>query len=190
MLFFLIIVVVSATSFMVTKKHKTVVNSELPSYSPVSSPSPVLSPKPTANNNYNLNGQKLQNQLNKGLVQNNVPYSQFNKSANCNVGGDVNFFSQSSAQDSAKLDYTGIDNPNRQIIWHINPQDELKVGPNLAAQLELPDGSSMVTVTLPESPKSKKYILTASMTYGRQVGDNIKVDIANCSGSINVNLNY
>ncbi len=65
------------------------------------------------------------------------------------------------------------------------------MGPNLAVSLnKLPDGESPVSVTLPASPVSKNYSLTTSMTYGRLVGDGIKVYEVNCSGQIKVTLSY
>ncbi len=128
--------------------------------------------------------------LNSNGVKDTVPYSQLTKPAECSIKGSVNFSSQSTAEDTANLTYTGIDSPTRQIYWHISPQDDLKVGPNLVSSLKIPDDSNLVVVTLPEFPKAKKYILTTSMTYGRQVGDNIKVYTAACSGQIEVNLNY
>lgn len=91
---------------------------------------------------------------------------------------------------NAKLSYTGIDSPARQIKWWISPVDDLRVGPNLMAQLAIPDGDSMVIATLPASPVSKNYTLTASMTYGRLENGGIVVHEVSCSGKIDVVLSY
>ncbi len=151
----------------------------LPSVSP--STSPVKTPSV----------QNANPSLNSAGIKDTVPYSQLTKPAECNISGSIDFLSQNTAQNNkANLTYTGIDSPTRQIYWHISPQDNLTVGPNLVSSLKIPDDSNMVIVTLPESPIAKKYILTTSMTYGRQVGQDVKVYTMDCSGQIEVNLDY
>ena len=120
-----------------------------------------------------------------------VAYSQLTKPATCSIQGSINFFPPNTAENfGPKISYTGIDSPARQIKWKIVPADGLRVGPNLDAELKLPDGESPVSVTLPSSPVSKNYTLTASMTYGRMVSQGISVYEANCSGQIKVKLSY
>jgi hypothetical protein len=170
--------VLFGTIYWLNSRNKNSVNLSLPSASP--SVSPVKTPKV----------QNTTPPLNSAGVQDTVPYSQLTKPAECNVKGSINFVSQFTAEDKASLTYTGIDSPTRQIYWHISPQDDLKVGPNLVASLKIPDDSNMVIVTLPEFPKAKKYILTTSITYGRQVGQDVKVSTVNCTGQIEVNLKY
>lgn len=117
-------------------------------------------------------------------------YAQFKGPATCTVSGSVRYISPSIAENSARLDYRGIDSAARQIWWTVSPKDDIKVGPNIDASLKLPDGSNMVTLTLPTAPVAKQYTLTAAMTYGRLVDGGIKVYQAQCSGSIGVTLAY
>jgi hypothetical protein len=183
-----VVVLLAGVIYWLNSGNKNNINSgnlALPSSNlSLPSTSPSVSPLKTSKN------PSVSPPLNSGGIQDTVPYSQLTKAAECGIKGNINFVSQSMAQDNASLNYTGIDSPTRQIYWHISPQDDLKVGPNLVASLKIPDDSSQVIVTLPEYPKAKKYILTTSITYGRQVGQDVKVSTTDCSGQIEVNLNY
>ncbi len=122
---------------------------------------------------------------------NKMDYSQFKGPAVCSVGGTMTFSDSSTAiNDNNYFVYSGIDSPARQIVWSISPKDDLRVGPNLAASLTLPDGKQMVGVVLSKNPVSKKYTLTAVANYGRLENEGIVVKTAKCSGAVTVLLNY
>ena len=97
----------------------------------------------------------------------------------------------------ALFTYKGIDSPGRNVFWTVSPQDDLSVGPNILNKTSLPNGESLIGVGLPESPKYKKYELTASIQYGRLVdengkfvatGGNVKVLEKPCIGKTTVAL--
>ncbi len=113
------------------------------------------------------------------------------KPAACQIGGQIKFTSLNNAEHlKADLTYTGIDSPARLIKWQIAPSDDLKIGPNLAASLKLPDGQEHIGVVLPEKPMATRYLLTASMTYGRLVNHDIEVYEIKCQGQTEVLLNF
>jgi hypothetical protein len=112
-------------------------------------------------------------------------------SATCKIQGSIDFLSPTVATNNgSKISYTGIDSTARQIKWKVSPVDNLVVGPNIDVALQLPDGESVVGVTLPSSPVSKNYSLTASMTYGRYIGGEFRIYEAACLGQIKVTLSY
>ena len=84
--------------------------------------------------------------------------------------------------------YKGVDHPARLVKWTISPDDIIDVGPNIFSSLVLPDGESLVGVSIPENPKYKKYELTAAITYGRIVNGDVKVYETQCSGKTTVVL--
>ena len=88
----------------------------------------------------------------------------------------------------ALFTYKGVDHPGRLINWTVSPDDGLAIGPNLFAQLPLPDGESLVGISLPENPKYKRYELTALITYGRLIDGNMKVFTKQCAGKTTVVL--
>lgn len=147
--------------------------------------------KPSGKDLKSLTPEEVEKLVNGGgFGPTSVPYAQLNGPASCQASGDVEFFSPTTARDSAKLTYAGIDSPARQIKWLVTPDDNLGVGPNLAASLKLPDGNHMVTVTLPSPPKARDYTLTVSMTYGRLVNGAVRVYEVGCSGQVKVKLSY
>lgn len=112
--------------------------------------------------------------------------------ATCQVGGEINFFDKDtfSSKDS-KIAWQNIDSQGRLINWHIAPNDNLKIGPNLFGALVVPNGEYQnLTVRLPENPISKTYTLTVSVTYGQIIQDDVKVKETNCTGQVKVNLNF
>lgn len=178
-------------------KHIPVAQNQQPLASSTISPTPTPSTgdlgKPSGKDLQSLTPQEVEKMLNNnGLaVPTTVPYSQLNGPASCRVEGTIKFLSPTIYQDiGAKLTYSGIDSPARQIKWKVSPSEDLRIGPNLMAQLTLPDGSIMVGATLPASPQSKNYKLTASITYGRLIGEGIRVYEVNCSGEVSVVLSY
>ena len=86
----------------------------------------------------------------------------------------------------ALFTYTGVDHPARNILWKVSPEDTLSIGPNIYEKLPLPDGQSLLGISLPAQPKYRRYELTASVEYGRYEGtDNegaIRVRTAACKG--------
>lgn len=118
-------------------------------------------------------------------------YYYLTEPAICKVSGKIIFLDHNIAKiDKANFVYTGIESETTQIKWIVDPNDNLQVGPNLAAGLYLPDGERVVGVNLPISPKSKNYILTAAITYRRLVNGNIKPYEARCTGRVDVQLSY
>ena len=112
--------------------------------------------------------------------------------ATCQVGGEVRFTAVDSFLSlDSKISWQNIDSRGRLIKWHISPDDKLAVGPNIFESLPLPDGQyENLTVRLPENPISKNYLLTASVTYGQFVKGDLKVKETNCTGQVQVNLNF
>ena len=112
--------------------------------------------------------------------------------ATCQVGGEVNFTAKDTfISNGSKISWKNVDSQGRLINWHIAPQDDLKIGPNIFANLTVPDGEYQnLTVRLPENPTSKTYTLTASITYGQFIKGDLKVKETNCSGQVKVNLNF
>lgn len=180
------------------KKDTSIVsNTETPSVSPLSSPTPTSKPKSSSGQTYgkdiqSLTPEQVEQLVNgNGLSPSSVPYAELTKPATCSVAGEIKFLSDSLSQNlGAELTYTGIDSPARQIKWNVYPSEGLKVGPNLAAPLKLPDGKSQVIVSLPAAPAGKSYTLTSSMTYGRLVDGGVRVYEVACTGSIKVTLDY
>lgn len=157
------------------------------------SPSAVvnISGTPSAKSLGQLTPQEIEKLVNGGLAPTSVPYNKLTRPATCQVVGTVEFLSaDTSANLDARLIYTGIDSPARQIKWKTQPTDDLRVGPNLTAQLNLPDGQADISVGLQKVVKSKNYSLTASMTYGRLEGQGVKIYEVNCTGTAKVKLDF
>ncbi len=113
------------------------------------------------------------------------------KTAECQIGGLIKFTSLTNAEHlNADLTYKGIDSPARLIKWNVSPVDDLKIGPNLAASLKLPDGLVHIGVVLPEKPIASRYTLTASITYGRLIDHDIKLFEMLCQGQVDVVLSF
>ena len=111
--------------------------------------------------------------------------------ANCQIQGETNFTSKDTFSSDTKISWQNIDSQGRLIKWHLNPKDSLAIGPNLFANLIVPNGEySNFTIRLPENPIAKSYILTASVTYGQIVNEDVKVKEVNCTGQAKVNLNF
>ena len=112
--------------------------------------------------------------------------------ATCQVGGEVDFPDKSTfLSKSSKISWQNVDSQGRLINWRVSPADELKIGPNIFANLTVPNGEyENLTVRLPDNPISKNYLLTASVTYGQFIQGDLKVKEVNCSGQVKVNLNF
>jgi|SRR3989338_8505086 len=112
--------------------------------------------------------------------------------ATCQVWGEVRFTSVDSFLSlDSRISWQNIDSRGRLIKWHVSPEDNLAVGPNIFESLPLPDGEYQnLTVRLPEKPIAKSYLLTTSVTYGQFVKGNLEIKEANCIGQVKVNLNF
>ena len=120
-----------------------------------------------------------------------IDITKFTKPATCQLSGSIEFVQKNIfASKNALIAYQGIDNDARLIKWSVTPKDELSIGPNLFASLDIPDGSRSITIALPPEPKARSYTLTASITYGRWINDVVVVKEARCTGSIPVLLSY
>ena len=112
--------------------------------------------------------------------------------ATCQVQGEVLFGSKDSfSSKDSKISWQNVDSQGRLIFWHISPKDNLAIGPNLFGNLTVPNGEyENPTVRLPESPIAKSYLLTASITYGQIIQDDVKVKETDCTGKIKVDLGF
>ncbi|MEK7661896.1 MAG: hypothetical protein AAB355_00120 [Patescibacteria group bacterium] len=145
-----------------------------PSPSPDSAGSPQASPKPTPR-----------------LTPSGSPslWEQLSGEASCELKGEIKYLTRTIYDNQdALFTYKGVDHPGRLINWVVSPNDGLSIGPNLFSSLLLPDGESLIGVSLPENPKYKAYELTASITYGRLIDNNVKLFTKQCSGKTTVVL--
>lgn len=175
----------------------SIVNSPEPSGSPEASAS--LSPTPTPRPNIT----KVPVPLPTGdgrtsFIGETVPWSLLLADASCELKGEIKFLNHNTYDNqNALFIYKGIDHPGRNVLWTITPQDNISVGPNIFDRFPIPNGESLLVVTLPESPKYKEYELTAKIQYGRlvddkgnfvTVGGNVKLFEKQCSGKTTVVL--
>src|SRR3989344_3568906 len=87
--------------------------------------------------------------------------------ASCKLKGTLQYTDAATYRHEGDLlIYKGVDHESRLIFWKVAPQDDLRVGPNIFDRMPLPDGESMIFVSLPENPVSHEYALTASINYG------------------------
>ena len=127
-----------------------------------------------------------------------VPWELILSDASCKLQGEIKFLASDLYDNqNARLIYGGVDNPARNISWTVTPEDDLSIGPNLFSRLPLPNGESLLSIVLPENPKSKKYELTAKVQYGRLIdknggfvaaGGNVKVFEKQCEGKTTIVL--
>ena len=127
-----------------------------------------------------------------------VPWELLPKLATCALTGEIKYLNSNIYDNQdALFTYSGIDHPARNIHWTVTSEDDLKIGPNIFARMPIPNGQSLIGVSLPESPKYKKYELHAVVDYGRlvdakgnivTVGGNVKLYQAQCSGKTTIVL--
>lgn len=111
--------------------------------------------------------------------------------ATCQVSGEAEFSGSGLYSSNTKLSWQNVDSQGRLINWRISPQDNLAIGPNIFANLTVPDGEyENLTIRLPENHVSKNYLLTASITYGQIIQGDVKVKEVNCTGQAKINLNF
>lgn len=143
---------------------------DVPSITPEASPSPSSRPNitkvpvsfPTGNGKTSFVGES-------------VPWSLLLVDASCELKGELKFLNHNTYDNQdALFSYNGIDSPGRNILWTITPQDNISVGPNIFSNIPIPDGESLLGVSLPENPKSRTYDITAKIQYGRLVDTNGK----------------
>ena len=109
--------------------------------------------------------------------------------ASCQLKGEIKFVNSNTYDNQdALFTYSGIDEPGRNIMWTVSPQDDIQVGPNIFTRIPIPNGESLLGVFLPENPKYKRYELTAKIQYGRVVDGNVKVFEKQCDGKTTVVL--
>jgi len=155
---------------------------------PVSS----TTPEPSAQGTASASPQPGQSTSPKPGTSGFIGLTGLKEPATCTVGGTVEFLKPNlfSSSENTKITWKNVDIQSRQIHWKITPNDALSVGPNIFANLSVPDGSENLTVGLPAKPVAKSYKLTASVTYGQMVNGNAVVKEAACSGSTTVRLKY
>lgn len=167
----------------------------------LTSPEPITTPRPTPTNTPSLT--KTSVPLPSGddrttFIDKPVPWELLLKDASCKLQGEIKFLASDlyNNQDALFI-YSGVDSPARNIFWTVTPDDDLSVGPNMFSKRSLPNGDSLLSIVLPENPKSKIYTLTAKMQYGRlvdvkgnfaTVGGNVKVFEKQCEGKTTIVL--
>lgn len=176
----------------------------LPTESPQVGPvimGPTITPRPTLINTPSLTKTSVPLPTDDGqttFIDKPVPWGLLLKDASCKLQGEIKFLASDlyNNQDALFI-YSGVDNSARNIFWTVIPDDDMSVGPNMFAKRSLPSGDSLLSIVLPENPKSKTYTLTAKMQYGRLVdekgnfvaaGGNVKVFEKQCEGKTTVVL--
>ncbi len=147
-----------------------VVNSPGPSVSPEVSSFPSLTPKP------NITKVSVPLPTSDGqttFIGDTVPWSLLLADASCELKGEIKYLNHNTYDNQdALFIYKGIDHPGRNIFWTVTPQDNISVGPNIFSSSPIPNGESLLGISLPENPISKTYDLTAKIQYGRLVDAN------------------
>jgi len=176
-----------------------------PSESPISMVSPQIEPSETENPSPTPTTRPIATKVplptgdgRTTFIDEAVPWSLLLGQASCQLKGEIKFLNHNTYDNQdAKFIYSGVDHPGRNIFWTVTPQDDILVGPNIFGKMFLPNGESLLSVTLPENPKYKQYELTVKMHYGRLVdekdnfvtiGGNVKVFEKQCEGKTTVVL--
>lgn len=106
--------------------------------------------------------------------------------ATCKLEGELVFIAQNISENhNARITWNNVDIASRNITWTVTPSANLSAGPNIFANLSLPNGTETITVRLPDDPKSL-YKLRAAVGYGEVIDGNAVVKNATCSGEITV----
>ncbi|MEK7583035.1 MAG: hypothetical protein AAB483_01360 [Patescibacteria group bacterium] len=109
------------------------------------------------------------------FINETVPWSLLLSDASCELKGEVKFLNHTTYDNQdALLVYSGIDHPGRNVFWTITPKDTISVGPNLFSAMPIPNGESLLGISLPPRPKYKKYDVTARIQYERLVDEDGK----------------
>lgn len=112
--------------------------------------------------------------------------------ASCLIAGEITYLDKNtySPTDNTLISWRNVDSTGRLINWRSVPADNLAIGPNIFANLDIPDGDYGITVGLPEKPVAREYLLYASITYGQLIKGNVEVKEVACSGFTKVKLNF
>lgn len=112
--------------------------------------------------------------------------------ASCTIAGEITYLDKNiySSTDNAMITWNNQDSTGRLVKWRSEPKDQLSIGPNLFANLDIPDGSWRLSVGLPVNPVAKEYTLFASITYGQLINGNVEVKEVACTGVTKVKLNF
>lgn len=102
----------------------------------------------------------------------------------CWLGGEITFENNVFKTRDTYFNYEQIADPHDFIKWTITPGGEdVSIGPNMFASLELPSGRSVITIGFNSGePQHTEYTLKASIDYPVTFPDATKVLNAPCSG--------
>ena len=102
----------------------------------------------------------------------------------CWLGGEITFEGGAFKTSDAYFNYDQVADPHDFIRWTITPAGEdVSIGPNMFANLELPAGRDTITIGFNSGrPKYAEYTLKASIDYPVTFPDATKVLNALCSG--------
>ncbi len=104
--------------------------------------------------------------------------------ATCKLEGELVFIAQNISENrNARITWNNVDISSRNITWTVTPKADISVGPNLFANLKLPNGSENITARLPNNP-APSYHLRATVGYGEMVNGSVVVKNATCSGEV------
>ena len=186
--------------FFVGKDNADIVGSN-PSESPDITETPSVSATPSITPIPNLTKSPLPIPTGNGkttFIDEPVSWNLLLGQASCRLQGEIKYLNHNTYDNQdALFIYSGVDHPARNIFWTVTPADDISVGPNMFGKLVLPNGGSLMGITLPENPKSDRYELTAKIQYGRlvdekgnfvTVGGNVKVFEKQCSGKTTIVL--
>ena len=99
-----------------------------------------------------------------------VPWHLLLADASCELKGEIKYLDKSTYDNQdARFIYNGIDSPARNVLWTVSPSDSILVGPNIFSNIPIPNGQSLLGISLPQNPISKRYELTAKIQYVRLV---------------------
>ena len=163
------------------------------------SPTPTISITPTPTNKPQTtqkpDGQSFDGFPDQSLVQDAPDHTLITGPGSCSLSGGKIVFSEPNVavHENATLTYNNIDHPGRLIFWSTSPNDgDLVIGPNLFSGQQLPGGTTNVTVVIDKNNPVKEYKVFAKISYGvlDKDGGVLRVETADCSGDITVELSY
>jgi len=168
-----VVAVIFSTTYLTGVWTSNVVSSPEPSADPTGSPQATESPSPTPRITPKPTVSRVPLPTSDGrtsFIDEAVPWNLLLGQASCELQGEIKFLNHRTYDNQdALFVYKGVDHPARNIFWTVTPQDDISIGPNLFGKIVLPNGESLLGITLPENPKSKEYELTAKIQYGRLV---------------------
>lgn len=101
----------------------------------------------------------------------------------CRLGGEITFENNVFKTNNAYFNYEQVTDDHDLIRWTITPAGEdIRIGPNMFAGLELPSGQEIITIVFYSGkPKYAEYTLKASIDYPVTFPDGTKILNAVCS---------